>query len=126
MVAVAGDEVGVVGPRAGEGCEGREAVVDAGEDVGVVVDARGAGGGGEEGVFDLWGRGVSELGGGVGWVGDWRGPTSLYPRFSTRGLRPSVMDWVEFGLMMRMRVTILDRLLGTHEGSGQVYKRGYA
>lgn len=36
------------------------------------------------------------------------------------------MDLVEFGLMMRMRVTILDRLLGSHEGSGQVYKRGYA
>lgn len=70
MVAVAGDEVGVVGPRAGEALEGGEAVFDAGEDVSVVVDAGGAGGGGEEGVFDLWGRGVSELGGGGGWVGD--------------------------------------------------------
>lgn len=56
MLAVAGDEVGVVVPCAGEGCEGREAVFDAGEDVGVVVDAGGAGGGGEEVVFDLWGR----------------------------------------------------------------------
>jgi hypothetical protein len=56
VVAVAGDEVGVVVPRAGEGCEGGEAVFDAGEDVGVVVDAGGAGGGGEEGVFDLSGR----------------------------------------------------------------------
>jgi len=55
VVAVAGDEVGVVFARAGEGFEGGEAVFDTGEDVGGVVDAGGAGGGGEEGVFDLWG-----------------------------------------------------------------------
>lgn len=43
--------------------------------------------------------------------------TLLYPRFSTRGFRLSVMDCVVFGFMMSIRVAILEDLVDCQGGS---------